>query len=148
MRPSFPSQIRQRVTAPSRRCWGLLCMYASSPLCVGSGAAYLVFAVAFCAQVKNRFRVVVACHVPRCVGTARAEPHSHVPPPNVKRQTSAPPRTLYRDRTDKRFGLALLLRLCSICLTRIVDISSPPTGRPPTCSQTMNSGAFVSIVRG
>jgi hypothetical protein len=33
MRPNLPSQIGQRLVAPSRRCWKLLRILASSTLC-------------------------------------------------------------------------------------------------------------------
>jgi hypothetical protein len=89
---------------------------------IGAG---LLLAVALSAHVKRAFGIVVACQISRRIRAPFAELDPHVPPPVLKQQTSSPSRVRFAGAAHAWLRPSGLLRLRSIFLTGITDISSP-----------------------
>jgi hypothetical protein len=84
-----------------------------------------LLAVAFRAYMKRAFGVVVARQVSWQIRAPRAELHPHVPPPVGEQQTLPPSQVWFADAACASFRPSGSLRLRSIFLTGITDISSP-----------------------
>ena len=120
----MPSQIGQRLVAPTGLYLELLRIFASSRF----GFAWVLvdarflFAVAVGAKVKNRVRVVVTCQIPPRVGTLCAELHFHMQPSQAKQRTSVPAQVSVVEGAGMCFSPPVLRRLRLICSTEIANI--------------------------
>jgi hypothetical protein len=144
MRPNFPPQTAQRLTAPLQGCRLLLRIVSSCEHCV-HGARFLLI-VAFRVDVEHAFGVVATCEVSRRVRKTFGEPDPHLPSPDAKLQTCLVSAARGSARVRNGFRASGLQQLRWISLVGTADIVSPAIGLSD-CRQTRRFETLCSIVR-
>jgi hypothetical protein len=144
MRPNFPPQTAQRLTAPLQGCRLPLRIVSSGGPSV-HGARFLLTA-AFRADVEHAFGVVASCEVSRRVRKTFAEPDPHLPSPDAKLQTCLVSAAEGSARVRNGFRASGLQQLRWIPLVGTADIVSPAIGLSD-CRQTRGFETLCSIVR-